>query len=170
MPFVPRFYDNTIIAYSFSKSLSLPGERIGYITVPDNVTDFDDVTAALTTAIRVLFVNAPSIMQKVVARCINDECDVAYYARNRDAIFNGLTEIGYECAVPQGAFYLWLKTPIEDDVAFTEKAEDYGIIVVPGSAFKGPGYVRLSYCVAHETILASMPKFKELFEDIKAGK
>lgn len=170
IPFIPKFYDNTIISYSFSKSLSLPGERIGYVTVPDSVTDFKNVSLGLSTAIRATFVNAPAIMQKVAAVCINDECDVEYYARNRDAIYEGLTEIGYECVVPEGAFYLWLKSPYEDDYQFVEKAEDYQIVLVPGSAFKGKGYVRLSFCVAYETIQAALPKFKEMFEDIKAGK
>ena len=169
VPFIPKFYDNTIIIYSFSKSLSLPGERIGYVTVPDTIHDFKDVAAAMGTANRVLFVNAPSIIQRVVAECIDEKCDVEYYARNRDTIYEGLRDIGYECAVPEGAFYLWMKSPIEDETVFVEKAEDYGIIMAPGSGFKGPGYVRLSYCVDHETIVKALPKFKELFEDIKAG-
>lgn len=166
IPFIPKFYDNTIITYSFSKSLSLPGERIGYVTVPDSFSDFNDFAVALGTAIRVLFVNAPSIMQRVVAECINEKCDVEYYARNREAIYNGLKEIGYECVAPDGAFYLWLKSPIEDEKEFVEKAEDYGIVMAPGSGFCGPGYVRLSFCVAYETILAAMPKFKELYDAI----
>ena len=170
VPFIPKFYDNTIICYSFSKSLSLPGERIGYVTLPDSVTGFKEMAAGLSTAIRSTFVNAPAIMQKVAAACINDECDIAYYERNRDALFKGLTDIGYECTTPNGAFYLWLKAPMDDDAEFAKKAEDYGILVVPGSAFKGPGYVRVSYCVAYETIEAALPKFKELFDDVKAGK
>jgi aspartate aminotransferase len=170
VPYIPKFYDNTIISYSFSKSLSLPGERIGYVTIPDSVTNFSEISAGMVTACRVLFVNAPSLIQRVAAVCIQDECDVEYYARNRDAIYEGLKEIGYECVVPQGAFYLWLKTPIEDDFEFARKAEDYQIVVVPGSAFKGPGYVRVSFCVSHEMILAALPKFKELFDDIRAGR
>ena len=170
VPFIPKFYDNTIISYSFSKSLSLPGERIGYVTVPDSVTDFGKVTEGLGTACRILFVNAPSLIQRVAGVCIKDACDVEYYERNRDALYEGLKEIGYECVVPQGAFYLWLKTPVEDDREFAKKAEDYQIVIVPGSAFKGPGYVRISFCVAYETIIAALPKFKELYDDIKSGK
>lgn len=171
VPYIPKFYDNTIITYSFSKSLSLPGERIGYVTVPDSVTDFEQVRLGMSSAIRTTFVNAPAIMQHVAAACINESCDLDYYARNRDAIYEGLKEIGYECVVPDGAFYLWLKSPMgDDDYAFVEKAEDYQIVLVPGSAFKGPGYVRLSFCVAYETIQESLPKFKEMFDDIKAGR
>ena len=170
VPYIPKFYDNKIISYSFSKSLSLPGERIGYVTIPDSVTNFTEISAGMVTACRVLFVNAPSLIQRVAAVCIQDECDVEYYARNRDAIYEGLKEIGYECVVPQGAFYLWLKTPIENDFEFAKKSEDYQIVDVPGSAFKGPGYVRVSFCVSHETILAALPKFKELFDDIRAGR
>ena len=131
VPFIPKFYDNTIVVYSFSKSLSLPGERIGYITVPDSIEGFEEVRAGLGTAIRSLFVNAPSLIQRVAAVCINDECDVDYYARNGKELYDALTEIGYECVKPEGAFYLWMKTPCEDDKAFVEKAEDHQIAVVP---------------------------------------
>lgn len=167
VPYIPKFYDNTIIAYSFSKSLSLPGERIGYITIPDSFLNFKETATALATAIRATFVNAPSIMQRVAAACIDDECDVAYYTKNKEDLYKGLTDIGYECVEPEGAFYLWVKSPIEDDLEFARMAEDYQLIVTPGTAFKGPGYVRISFCVANETIHAALPKFKELFDACK---
>lgn len=169
VPYIPKFYDNTIIVYSFSKSLSLPGERIGYITISDAMVERDEVKAGLTTAIRSLFVNAPSLIQRVVADCIDDECNVAYYENNGKELYEGLTEIGYECVKPEGAFYLWVKSPIEDDKEFAKLAEDHHISVVPGSAFSGPGYFRLSFCLANEKIKGAMPYFKELFEAAKAA-
>lgn len=167
VPYIPKFYDNTIVAYSFSKSLSLPGERIGYISVPNEIVDAGQVRAALATAIRTLFVNAPSMMQRVAAACINDECNVAYYANNAKIMYEGLTDIGFECVKPQGAFYLWMKSPLEDEREFARLAEDYQIIMIPGCAFAGSGYVRLSFCVATEKIKESMKHFKELYHEVK---
>lgn len=164
VPYIPRYYDNTIIVYSFSKSLSLPGERIGYVTISDSMAERDAVRAGLATSIRSLFVNAPSLIQRVVADCIDDECDVAYYEKNGETLYEELTKIGYECVKPDGAFYLWVKSPIEDDFEFAALAEDHHIAILPGSAFEGPGYFRLSFCVAYETITGSIPHFKELFE------
>lgn len=170
VPYLPKFYDNTIVAYSFSKSLSLPGERIGYITVPNEIVDAGQVRAAIGTVIRTLFVNAPSMMQRVAAACVNDECNVAYYAENASIMYEGLTEIGYECVKPQGAFYVWVKSPIEDDMEFAKRAEDHQIILVPGKTFGGPGYVRLSFCVDQEKILAGLHHMKELYNEIMAEK
>ena len=166
VPFLPKIYDNTLVVYSFSKSLSLPGERIGYITISDSMQEKDLVKAGLGTAIRSLFVNAPSLIQRVVADCINDECDVAYYKRNGETLYEELTKIGYECVKPAGAFYLWVKSLVDDDFEFAKIAEDHHIALLPGSAFAGPGYVRLSFCVAYETITGSIPHFKEMYEDV----
>ena len=166
VPFLPKIYDNTLVVYSFSKSLSLPGERIGYITISDSMQERDLVKAGLATAIRSLFVNAPSLIQRVVADCINDECDVAYYKRNGETLYEELTKIGYECVKPAGAFYLWVKALVDDDFEFAKIAEDHHIAVLPGSAFAGPGYVRLSFCVSYETITGSIPHFKEMYEDV----
>lgn len=170
VPYIPKFYDNTIVAYSFSKSLSLPGERIGYISVPNEIVDAGHVRAALATAIRTLFVNAPSMMQRVAAACIDDECNVEYYAKNARLMYEGLTDIGFESVKPKGAFYLWLKSPIEDEFEFVRLAEKHRIALVPGSAFGGPGYVRLSFCVAAEKIEGAMQHFKALYDEIMSGK
>ena len=166
VPFLPKIYDNTLVVYSFSKSLSLPGERIGYITISDSMQERDLVKAGLATAIRSLFVNAPSLIQRVVADCINDECDVAYYKRNGETLYEELTKIGYECVKPAGAFYLWVKALVDDDFEFAKIAEDHHIAVLPGSAFAGPGYVRLSFCVAYETIIGAISHFREMYEDV----
>ncbi|MCL1808433.1 MAG: pyridoxal phosphate-dependent aminotransferase [Clostridiales bacterium] len=168
VPFIPKHYENTIVGYSFSKSLSLPGERIGYLVVPSEVADFDDVLSGATVANRISgFVNAPSLQQRTVAKCLDMETDVSGYNKNREALYNGLTEAGYECVKPQGAFYLFVKSPIESDVEFCSLAKKYHILIVPGTAFACPGYVRIAYCVAHETIVASLPKFKKLLEEVR---
>ena len=130
------------------------------------MTERDVVKAGLATAIRSLFVNAPSLIQRVVCDCINDECDVAYYKRNGETLYEELTKIGYECVKPEGAFYLWVKALIDDDFEFAKMAEDHHIAILPGSAFSGPGYFRLSFCVAYETITGSIPHFKELYDDV----
>ena len=168
VPYVPKFYHNTVVGYSYSKSLSLPGERIGYLVLPNELDDYEDVWAAAVVANRILgFVNAPSLQQLFLAECLDESTDISYYERNRNTLYDGLTEIGYECPSPDGAFYLFMKTPIEDDKQFCELAKKYNILVVPGSAFACPGYCRIAYCVAYETICNSLPKFKELFEEIK---
>ena len=170
VPYVPKYYHNTIVGYSYSKSLSLPGERIGYLVIPSEIDDYDLVFQAAGVATRVMgFVNAPSLQQMFVARCLNESTDLSYYERNRNTLYDGLLEIGYEAQKPEGAFYLFLKTPVEDDVAFSEMAKKYNILVVPGTAFGCKGYVRIAYCVAYETIVNSLPKFKELMEEIKKG-
>lgn len=163
VPYLTKYYANTIVGYSYSKSLSLPGERIGYLVIPDEVTDSETVIAAANVANRILgFVNAPTLQQKVVAKCVNEKTDISYYDRNRETLYNGLKECGFECIKPQGAFYLFVKSPIEDEKAFCASAKKYNILIVPGSSFGCPGYVRMAYCVSYETIVNSLPKFKEL--------
>jgi aspartate aminotransferase len=166
VPFIPKYYNNTIIGYSFSKSLSLPGERIGYLVIPREADDSAEIIEAATVANRILgFVNAPSLQQKLIAKCIDAEVNVAAYDRNRELIYNALTEFGFECAKPQGAFYLFIKTPIADDKAFVASAKKYNILIVPGSGFGCAGYARLAYCVSEKTIRASLPAFKKLAEE-----
>lgn len=163
VPYLTKYYANTIVGYSYSKSLSLPGERIGYLVIPDEVTDSGDVLAAANVATRILgFVNAPTLQQKVVAKCINEKTDISYYDRNRETLYHGLKECGFECIKPEGAFYLFVKSPVADEKEFVSEAKKYNILIVPGSSFGCPGYVRLAYCVAYETIVNALPKFKEL--------
>ena len=165
-PCVSYFYDNTIMCYSFSKSLSLPGERIGYLVIPDEVADSEKLNAAANVATRILgFVNAPTLQQKVVEKCLNEKTDLSFYDRNREDLYNGLKECGFECIKPQGAFYLFVKSPVPNEKEFCEAAKKYNILIVPGSSFACPGYVRLAYCVSHETIVNSLPKFKELAKE-----
>ncbi len=166
VPYLTKYYDNTIVGYSYSKSLSLPGERIGYLVIPDEVTDSEEVQSAANVATRILgFVNAPTLQQKVVAKCLNEKTDISFYNRNRKALYEGLKECGFTCIKPEGAFYLFVKSPIEDEKEFCAAAKKYNILMVPGSSFACPGYVRLAYCVAHETIVNSLPKFKELAKE-----
>ena len=163
VPYLTKYYNNTIIGYSYSKSLSLPGERIGYLVIPDEVADSDDVKSAANVATRILgFVNAPTLQQKVVAKCINEKTDLTFYNRNRETLYNGLIDCGFECIKPQGAFYLFVKSPVENEKAFCEEAKKLHILMVPGSSFACPGYVRLAYCVSYETIVNSLPKFQKL--------
>ncbi len=167
VPYITKYYANTVVGYSYSKSLSLPGERIGYLVIPSEVSDFEDVIAAASVATRILgFVNAPSILQKVVVKCLDAEVNVAAYDKNRKALYEGLKELGFECILPQGAFYLFVKSPIEDEKEFCNIAKKHNILMVPGSTFACPGYVRIAYCVSYETIINSMPKFKELAKEI----
>lgn len=168
VPYLTKYYDNTIVGYSYSKSLSLPGERIGYLVIPDEVTDSETVLSAANVANRILgFVNAPTLQQKVVAKCINEKTDLSFYDRNRETLYNGLCECGFECIKPQGAFYLFVKSPIADEKEFCNIAKKYNFLLVPGSSFACPGYVRLAYCVSYETIVNSLPKFKELAKEMK---
>ena len=167
VPYVPKFYHNTVVGYSYSKSLSLPGERIGYLVIPSELDDYEDVWGGACVANRILgFVNAPSLQQLFLAECLDESTDISYYERNRNTLYDGLTKIGYECPSPEGAFYLFMKTPI-DDKEFCEKAKKYNILVVPGSAFACPGYCRIAYCVSYETICNSLPKFEKLYKEIK---
>lgn len=163
VPYLTKYYDNTIVGYSYSKSLSLPGERIGYLVIPDEVADSQTVLSAANVATRILgFVNAPTLQQKVVAKCIDEETDISFYDRNRETLYNGLKDCGFSCIKPEGAFYLFVKSPVEDEKEFCAAAKKYHILMVPGSSFACPGYVRLAYCVSHETIVNALPKFKEL--------
>ena len=163
VPYVTKYYRNTVVCYSYSKSLSLPGERIGYLVIPSEVADSCDVIAAAGVANRILgFVNAPTLLQKVVAKCIREKTDLTYYNRNRETLYEGLRQCGFSCIKPQGAFYLFVKSPIEDEKAFCEAAKRYNILLVPGSSFGCPGYVRIAYCVAYETIIGALPRFQEL--------
>ena len=163
VPYLTKYYKNTVVGYSYSKSLSLPGERIGYLVIPDDLEDSETVIAAAGIANRILgSVNAPSLMQKVIARCVDAEVDVAAYDKNRRALYNGLTACGFQCIKPQGAFYLFVKSPVADEKEFCEAGKKYNILMVPGSSFACPGYVRLAYCVSYETIINSLPEFKKL--------
>lgn len=166
VPYLTKYYDNTIVGYSFSKSLSLPGERIGYLVIPDEVADAENVMNGANVATRILgYVNAPSLMQRAVARCLDAKADVAYYDRNRKLLYSSLKEYGFDCVKPDGAFYLWVKSPIADEKEFCSKAKEKNILIVPGSSFACPGYVRIAYCVAYETIERALPGFKELAEE-----
>ena len=166
VPYLTKYYANTIIGYSFSKSLSLPGERIGYLVIPDEASDSEDLLSAASVATRILgFVNAPTLQQKMVAKCLNAKTDISYYDRNRETLYNGLTDCGFTCIKPEGAFYLFVKSPVENEKEFCEAAKKYNILIVPGSSFGCPGYVRMAYCVAYETIVNALPKFKELAKE-----
>ena len=163
VPYLTKYYDNTVVGYSYSKSLSLPGERIGYLVIPDEADGSEELISAATIANRTLgCVNAPSLIQKVVAKCVDAKTDLAAYDKNRQALYNGLKECGFECIKPQGAFYLFGKSPVADEKAFCEAGKKYNILMVPGSSFACPGYVRLAYCVSYETIVNSLPEFKKL--------
>lgn len=169
VPYLTKYYKNTIVGYSYSKSLSLPGERIGYIVMPNELSDFQNIVDAAIIANRILgFVNAPSLMQRVVARCLDCEVDIDVYNKNREALYKGMTDIGYECIKPEGAFYLFFKSPIEDEKEFCSLAKEHRVLLVPGSTFACPGYVRMAYCVAHETIQGALPQLKKVMDEIKA--
>ncbi len=168
VPYLTKYYKNTIVGYSFSKSLSLPGERIGYLVIPDEVADCEDVLAAANVATRILgFVNAPSLQQRVVAKCIDAKCNVEAYNRNRELLYSSLVSYGYECIKPEGAFYLFVKSPTEDEKLFCEAAKKHNILIVGGSSFACPGYVRIAYCVSHDTIVKALPGFEALIKEFK---
>lgn len=165
VPYLMNYYDNTIVCYSYSKSLSLPGERIGYIAVSDKVKDWNLVYAAICGAGRALgYVCAPSMFQKVISRCIGQTSDVSVYKKNRDLLYQTLTEYGYHCIKPDGAFYLFVEALEKDAGAFAEKAKEYELLLVPSDSFGTPGFVRISYCVSTEQIERSLPAFKKLAE------
>ncbi len=167
VPWVPKYYRNTIVGYSYSKSLSLPGERIGYLVIPHEADDFGNLVAAAGVATRILgFVNAPSIMQLVIGKCIDAATDISYYDRNRNTLYEGLIKLGFTCQKPEGAFYLFMKSPIEDEKEFANMAKTYTILLVPGSTFMCPGFVRIAYCVSYETVVNSLPKFAQLAEEL----
>ncbi len=163
VPYLTKYYANTIVGYSYSKSLSLPGERIGYLVIPDEASDSEKLIGAVNVATRILgFVNAPTLQQKVVKACLNEKTDISYYDRNRETLYNGLKNLGFDCIKPEGAFYLFVKSPIADEKEFCNEAKKYNILIVPGSSFACPGYVRMAYCVSYETIVNSLSKFAEL--------
>ena len=163
VPFVPLIYPNTVVCYSYSKSLSLPGERIGYIYVPDSAADSRALYAAVAGAARSAgHVCAPSLWQKVIARCAGLRPDLQAYDRNRKALYEGLTAMGYEMAKPDGAFYLFIKAPGGDANAFSEKAKERDLLLVPGDGFGCPGYFRICYCVSYDMIQRSLPVFRAL--------
>jgi len=161
--FLTKYYDNTIVSYSFSKSLSLPGERIGYVVVPDEAAEAEDLLAGIEVANRTLgFVNAPSLMQKAVAACIDETTNLEFYDKNRKDLYEGLVKLGFTCIKPQGAFYLWVKSPVENEAEFVAEAKKFNLILVKGSAFGCGGYVRLAYCIPNEKIKRSLDAFAEL--------
>ena len=168
VPCIPNFYDDTIVCYSYSKSFSLPGERIGYILVPDAAADFDRVYGAIAGAARVLtHVNAPSLWQLVAARCAGRDANLSMYRMNASLLFEGLTEAGFSCMRPQGAFYLFPQALEPDDEAFCERAKSYDLLLVPGADFGCPGYFRAAYCVSTDMIRRSLPQFQKLVESYR---
>lgn len=163
VPWVPSIYDRTIVCYSYSKSLSLPGERIGWVLVPNTNPDHDRLVLAIAGAGRKLgFVCAPALFQRVVIDCIDEPSDVEAYAENRRALTEGLSALGYEFIEPQGAFYLWVKALEPDASAFFERAKSFELLPVPSDSFGCPGWVRVGYCVSRDTIVNSMPAWKKL--------
>lgn len=169
VPFIPCLYKNTIVCYSYSKSLSLPGERIGYVYVPSFADDRDAVFAAIAGAARIMgHVCPPTLIQKVIELCAEERPDLVAYDENRNLLYNSLREMGYECAKPDGAFYLFVKAPNGDANAFSEKAKlDHNLLVVPADGFGCPGFFRLSYCVSNDMIRRSLPAFKAMIESYK---
>lgn len=164
--FLTKYYKNTIVGYSFSKSLSLPGERIGYVVVPDEASDAGDLLRGIEISNRTLgFVNAPSLLQKAVAECLEEPTDVAFYDKNRRLLYESLTRFGFTCVKPEGAFYLWVKSPVENEEEFVKAGKKYHLLMVKGSAFGCAGYVRLAYCVSYEMIKRSLPAFEKLAAD-----
>lgn len=169
VPCIPLFYDNTIVCYSYSKSFSLPGERIGYIVVPDAAADFARIYGAIAGAARVLtHVNAPSLWQLVVARCAGKAADLSTYAKNAALLYDGLTALGFSCVRPQGAFYLFPQALEPDDAAFCRRAQEYDLLLVPGRDFGCPGYFRAAYCVRTKMIEKSLPRFEALAKSYKS--
>jgi len=167
-PWLTHYYDDTLICYSYSKSLSMPGSRIGYILVPDSAADAKTVYAAVLGAGRALgYVNAPSLFQRVIARCDGDTADLDVYRTNRDLLYNGLIEAGFSCLKPGGAFYLFPRSLEPDDLAFCERAKKYDLLVVPGSGFGCPGFVRLAYCVSTDMIRRSLPALRKLASEYR---
>lgn len=170
VPYLTNYYDNTIVGYSFSKSLSIPGERIGYLAVSPRLSDLKETLTGLEVATRILgFVNAPSLFQRVAARCIDDTSDISVYGENRNILYKALTQYGYDIVKPKGTFYMFPKCFIDDDKEFCAEAKKFGLVIVPGSAFCCPGYFRIAYCVDKETVMGSLPSFKRLAQRYGAG-
>ncbi len=165
VPFVTKYYANSVVCYSYSKSLSVPGERIGYLVIPDEMEESERLLTAAVIANRVLgCVNAPSLIQKVIKYCIEHEVsvDLAAYEKNRNLLYSALMEYGFSCAKPDGAFYMFVKSPVEDEKEFCETAKKHHVLFVPGSSFACPGYVRIAYCVSYEQIERSLSAFREI--------
>ncbi|MCH3964394.1 MAG: pyridoxal phosphate-dependent aminotransferase [Clostridium sp.] len=163
VPYMLKYYRNSFVGYSYSKSLSLPGERIGYVVCSSEMDDFEDTMSALNVANRILgFVNAPSLFQRVIGKCIDSKVDVNIYKKNRDLLYNHLVGIGFSCIKPEGAFYLFPKALIPDDVEFAAEAKKFNLLIVPGSSFKCPGYFRLAYCISYDKIEKSLDSFDKL--------
>lgn len=168
VPYIINYYDNTFVCYSYSKALSLPGERIGYIVVSPKMVDEEDAYAAVCGAGRALgYVCAPSMLQRVIEKCLDDTADISIYKKNRDLLYNALTEMGYECVYPDGAFYLFVKAMCDDSHEFCEKAKEHELLLVPADSFGTPGYVRVSYCVQTKQIEDALPAFKALADSYK---
>lgn len=167
VPYLTKYYNNTFIVYSYSKTLSLPGERIGYVVVPSEMEDAENIITAITISNRIIgCVNAPSLIQRTVMKCINEKVDISIYKKNRDLLYSKLTELGFECIKPEGAFYLFVKTPL-DDKEFCNKAKEFNLLFVPGSSFGCSGYVRIAYCVKTDMIERSFEAFRKLAEYYK---
>lgn len=168
VPYITKYYKDTIVVYSYSKSLSLPGERIGYVVVPNEIDDSKELAEAITIANRIIgCVNAPSLMQRVIPYCLNAKVDTDAYKKNRDLLYSIIRENKFECVKPEGAFYLFVKTPIEDDKEFCSIAKKYNILVVPGSSFACPGYVRIAYCTSYDMIERSRKAFEKLAKEFE---
>ncbi len=166
VPWVPSIYENTLVCYSYSKSLSLPGERVGWVLVPNTMPLAARMMPAVAGAARTLgFVCAPALFQRVVTDCVDEPSDVEAYARNREALTAALSEYGYTYVQPDGAFYLWVKALEDDAEAFCERAKKYELLAVPSNSFGVPGWFRLGYCISHETIVNSLPAWKALAEE-----
>lgn len=165
VPYLTKYYKNTFVGYSFSKSLSLPGERIGYLVIPSEMEDFESVVGAVSVANRIMgFVNAPSLMQRVIGRVIGMTSDISVYEENKNILYKALTEYGFDCVEPKGTFYMFPKSLIPDDKAFCAAAKEFRLILVPGSTFGCPGHFRMAYCVDKQTVINSLPSFKQLAE------
>jgi len=166
VPYLPKYYANTFVGYSYSKSLSLPGERIGFLVINSAMTDFEEVAQAASTANRILgYVNAPSLFQKVIGRCVDETTDISLYKRNLAVLYDELTRDGYQMVKPQGTFYMFPKSPVADERIFTEAAKKYHILIVPGFTFACPGYFRLAFCVSEKTVDGSLEGFRSLAKD-----
>lgn len=168
VPYITKYYKDTIVVYSYSKSLSLPGERIGYVVVPNEIDDSKELAEAITIANRIIgCVNAPSLIQRVIPYCLNAKVVTDAYKKNRDLLYSIIRENKFECVKPEGAFYLFVKTPIEDDKEFCSIAKKYNILVVPGSSFACPGYVRIAYCTSYDMIERSRKAFEKLAKEFE---
>lgn len=168
VPFIPNYYDDSIVCYSWSKSLSLPGERIGYVLVNNKCDDNATLMAAVGGAARVLgYVCAPTLFQMVIERCVNVEPNLEVYKKNREILYNGLTKMGYNVAKPNGAFYLFIEAPNGDSEEFSEKAKAYDMLVVPGTGFGSKTHMRLAYCVDTQKCEKALPIFEKLMKDFK---